>query len=231
MTNSARYAISMSGNRMPLPEKIIWCESTVPYGSILAAVTSEGAPCAILLHPSDARVVNDNHDILLTDLKKRFPGITLISSTQNETSTSPATKEMLTRLIEFVNSHTTSTDTVQFEKEAKDLQQQSILFGTTFQHSVWQGMTKVPIGSVCTYSQLAQKAGQSNKATRAVAQACGANPLTFLFPCHRIVAQGGGLGGYHWGTTTKKAILEDEKKIAAGKSSVRPGKRMKLLHV
>lgn len=220
---SKRYAVLLSGNPISSPEKIIWCESLVSYGSILAAVTSEGAPCAILLHPSDIK--SDN--ILLTDLKKRFPGIAL---NKDDTSTSPAAKAMLKRLVEFVSSYTSSTDASQFEKEAKDLQNQSILFGTTFQHSVWKGMTQVPIGSLCTYSQLTQKAGQSSKATRAVAQACGANPLTFLFPCHRIVAQGGGLGGYHWGTTAKKAILEDEKRIASKNSSVRPGKRMKLLH-
>ncbi|PWN34629.1 methylated-DNA--cysteine S-met [Meira miltonrushii] len=221
--NSGRYAVSMSGNRSSSPENIIWCESAVSYGSILAAVTSEGAPCAILLHPSDTKSEN----ALLTDLKRRFSGIAI---NKEETTTSPAAKVMLTRLVDFVKSHNSVTDASQFEKEAKDLQNQSILFGTTFQHSVWKGMTQVPIGSVCTYSQLAQKAGQSSKATRAVAQACGANPLTFLFPCHRIVAQGGGLGGYHWGTTTKKAILEDERKITSEKSSIRPGKRMKLLH-
>lgn len=233
-----RYAVNFVGDRLAFPKNIIWSESMVSYGKILAAVTSEGAPCAILLHPAGTKGVKDCGKTLQIDLKKRFPGSNLISSNEKGTNISLEVRDMLTRLADFVKSHDEVKSSTllasRFEKEAKDLQQHSVLFGTAFQHSVWRGMVQIPVGRVCTYSQLAEKAGQNTKATRAVAQACGSNPLTFLFPCHRIVAQGGGLGGYHWGIETKQAILEDEKRIAEaakGELALRPVKRMKLLHV
>jgi AraC family transcriptional regulator of adaptative response/methylated-DNA-[protein]-cysteine methyltransferase len=47
----------------------------------------------------------------------------------------------------------------------------------------------------------------SAKASRAVGSAVGRNPIAFLIPCHRVIRKAGGLGGYHWGTARKTAIL------------------------
>lgn len=67
--------------------------------------------------------------------------------------------------------------------------------GTSFQQRVWQAIVAIPIGETLTYSQLAEQIGSGS---RAVANACGANPLPILIPCHRVVAKHG-LGGFMQG--------------------------------
>jgi methylated-DNA-[protein]-cysteine S-methyltransferase len=65
--------------------------------------------------------------------------------------------------------------------------------GTTFQRRVWQEISAIPNGRTETYGQLAKTL---KNAPRAVGQACGANPYPVVVPCHRVVATGGGLGGF-----------------------------------
>lgn len=67
--------------------------------------------------------------------------------------------------------------------------------GTAFQQCVWQAITEIPVGQVRTYGQLARQIGSG---PRAVANACGANNLPLVIPCHRVVAQNG-LGGFMQG--------------------------------
>ena len=65
--------------------------------------------------------------------------------------------------------------------------------GTTFQRRVWAEIATIPPGETHTYGQLAKSL---KNAPRAVGQACGANPYPVVVPCHRVVATGGGLGGF-----------------------------------
>jgi len=65
--------------------------------------------------------------------------------------------------------------------------------GTTFQRRVWAQIAAIPSGQTHTYGQLAK---DIKNAPRAVGQACGANPYPIVVPCHRVVATGGGLGGF-----------------------------------
>jgi methylated-DNA-[protein]-cysteine S-methyltransferase len=65
--------------------------------------------------------------------------------------------------------------------------------GTTFQRRVWAEIATIPSGETHTYGQLANSL---KNAPRAVGQACGANPYPVVVPCHRVVATGGGLGGF-----------------------------------
>jgi len=65
--------------------------------------------------------------------------------------------------------------------------------GTAFQRRVWAQISAIPAGHTQTYGQLAKAL---NNAPRAVGQACGANPYPIVVPCHRVVATGGGLGGF-----------------------------------
>lgn len=81
--------------------------------------------------------------------------------------------------------------------------------GTAFQKAVWRALLDIPAGTVLTYGQVARLVGHPG-AARAVGSACGANPLPFLVPCHRVVASGGGLGGFGLGLEVKRAILERE---------------------
>ena len=65
--------------------------------------------------------------------------------------------------------------------------------GTAFQRRVWTQIAAIPPGHTETYGQVAKNL---NNAPRAVGQACGSNPYPVVVPCHRIVATGGGLGGF-----------------------------------
>ena len=77
--------------------------------------------------------------------------------------------------------------------------------GTNFQVSVWKALLRIPPATVTSYTEVAAAIGRPQSA-RAVGQAVGANPVALLIPCHRVIQQSGGLGGYHWGTTRKHAI-------------------------
>ena len=78
--------------------------------------------------------------------------------------------------------------------------------GTNFQVNVWKALLKIPQGAVCSYQQIAQHIGKPS-ASRAVANAIGANPVAFLVPCHRVIRGAGEIGGYRWSPTRKHAIL------------------------
>jgi AraC family transcriptional regulator of adaptative response/methylated-DNA-[protein]-cysteine methyltransferase len=80
------------------------------------------------------------------------------------------------------------------------------LKGTPFQLKVWETLLKIPEGKLTTYGSIAKKILLPN-ASRAVGTAIGDNPVAFLIPCHRIIQSTGIIGGYHWGTTRKTAII------------------------
>ncbi|MFP5501111.1 MAG: methylated-DNA--[protein]-cysteine S-methyltransferase [Candidatus Sericytochromatia bacterium] len=81
---------------------------------------------------------------------------------------------------------------------------------TAFQRRVWDALRQIPAGTTVSYGQLARSLGQPT-ATRAVARACATNRLALLIPCHRVVREDGGLGGYRWGLDRKRALLEGER--------------------
>jgi methylated-DNA-[protein]-cysteine S-methyltransferase len=87
--------------------------------------------------------------------------------------------------------------------------------GTPFQRRVWAALERIPFGCTVTYGALAY---QLASGPRAVARACAANPLPILIPCHRVVAAGGGLGGYSSGDgiATKRTLLALEARTSAG---------------
>jgi len=80
---------------------------------------------------------------------------------------------------------------------------------TAFQQQVWQALQTIPYGETRSYSGVAAEMGNP-KATRAVAAACGANPVALVIPCHRVVGADGSLTGYHWGIERKKKLLAME---------------------
>ncbi len=81
--------------------------------------------------------------------------------------------------------------------------------GTAFQEQVWQVLRRVPVGSTLSYKDVAVAIGKP-KSSRAIAQACAANPLAVVLPCHRVVASSGKLSGYRWGVERKSTLLERE---------------------
>lgn len=78
--------------------------------------------------------------------------------------------------------------------------------GTPFQERVWQALAGIPYGEVRTYRQLAEDLGQA-AAVRAVASANGANALSIVLPCHRVVGANGKLVGYAGGLEAKRQLL------------------------
>ncbi|HWP99375.1 MAG TPA: bifunctional DNA-binding transcriptional regulator/O6-methylguanine-DNA methyltransferase Ada [Vicinamibacterales bacterium] len=84
------------------------------------------------------------------------------------------------------------------------------LRGTAFQVRVWKAIAAIPRGQTRTYREIARDVGRP-RAVRAVAQACAANPVSLVVPCHRVIRSDGGLGGYRWGLARKRALLERER--------------------
>jgi len=81
--------------------------------------------------------------------------------------------------------------------------------GTAFQQRVWQALREIPVGETVSYAEIARRVGEP-KSVRAVAQACGANNLAVVIPCHRVVKNDGALSGYRWGVERKRALIEKE---------------------
>lgn len=78
--------------------------------------------------------------------------------------------------------------------------------GTNFQLKVWNALLQIPPGEVTTYGAIARNLGDPN-ASRAVGSAVGANPVSYLIPCHRVIRASGELGGYAWGVDRKRVML------------------------
>ena len=81
--------------------------------------------------------------------------------------------------------------------------------GTPFQRKVWDALRRIPAGATASYAGVAARIGAPDSA-RAVAQACAANRLAIVIPCHRVVRSDGSLSGYRWGVERKRALLARE---------------------
>lgn len=153
-------------------------------GSILVAKSERGV-CAIL--------IGDDPEELTRDLQRRFQHAQLIGGDRGF-------EQYVAKVVGFV------------EAPALGLDLPLDVRGTAFQQRVWQALRKIPAGSTASYSEIAERIG-SPKSVRAVAQACGANPVAVAIPCHRVVRTDGGLSGYRWGIERKRALLEREARI------------------
>jgi AraC family transcriptional regulator of adaptative response/methylated-DNA-[protein]-cysteine methyltransferase len=150
-------------------------------GAILVAATDKGV-CAILL--------GDEPEALVRDLQDRFPRAELIGG-------DAGFEQWVARVVGLV------------EAPQVGLELPLDVRGTAFQQRVWQALREIPPGATATYADIAQRIGQPNS-VRAVAQACGANPLAVAIPCHRVVRRDGGLSGYRWGVERKRVLLARE---------------------
>ena len=160
--------------------EITYTTSDCPLGRLLVAASSRGL-CMISIGKSDAD--------LGKRLKSSFPSATLERSDRR-----------MARL----------RRSVERRIAGKDLDENLPLdlHGTPFQLAVWKEMLRIPAGETLSYGDVARNIGRP-KAFRAVAQACGANPVPVVVPCHRVVASNG-LGGYTGGIEKKIALLKNE---------------------
>ncbi|HYL92131.1 MAG TPA: bifunctional DNA-binding transcriptional regulator/O6-methylguanine-DNA methyltransferase Ada, partial [Alphaproteobacteria bacterium] len=85
---------------------------------------------------------------------------------------------------------------------------------TAFQMRVWNYLQSIPYGEVQSYSEVAAGIGEP-KAARAVARACASNELAVVIPCHRVIRGTGELGGYRWGLSRKRALIDRERSVKA----------------
>jgi AraC family transcriptional regulator of adaptative response/methylated-DNA-[protein]-cysteine methyltransferase len=95
-----------------------------------------------------------------------------------------------------------------------------VLMGPPFHVQVWKALLTIPEGEIASYGEVAARAGKPG-AYRATGAAIGANPISWLIPCHRALARDGRLTGYHWGLARKAAML--------GSEAVRSGGHAELL--
>jgi len=77
------------------------------------------------------------------------------------------------------------------------------LKGTAFQVAIWKQLVRIPEGRLSTYGSLSDEPG----AAKAIGSAVGANPVSYIIPCHRIVKRDGNIQGYHWGGEIKRQLL------------------------
>ena len=83
------------------------------------------------------------------------------------------------------------------------------LYGTPWRRQVWRALLRIPPDRTVSYRDIAEQVCTA-KASRAVGAAVGANPISWLIPCHRVLASDGRLTGYHWGVPRKRAMLAYE---------------------
>lgn len=81
--------------------------------------------------------------------------------------------------------------------------------GSPFQERVWSELRRIPYGRTISYRELAERV-EAPRAARAVGLANGSNRLAIIVPCHRVIAAGGGMGGYGGGLAAKRYLLELE---------------------
>ena len=103
-----------------------------------------------------------------------------------------------------------------FKGERKVFELPIMMNGTEFRRSVWRKIAEVSYGKKLSYGELAAWVGKP-RGSRAVANACGANPIAIIIPCHRITGSNGYLGGYTGGIEKKKRLLEIEQGISSCK--------------
>ena len=137
-----------------------------------------------------ALLIGDDLATLERDLSRRFPGQ---HAPQRDEGLMPELEQTLRHL----------------EDPRCPLDLPLDLTGSMFQRRVWNALRQIPLGETASYLDIARQLDQPT-AFRAVANACGANPLAVIVPCHRVLRQDGSLGGYRWGLERKRQLLDRE---------------------
>lgn len=97
-----------------------------------------------------------------------------------------------------------------FARERREFDLPLAPAGTPFQLRVWNALRTIPYGTVTSYGEIARRIGLLPSASRAVGLANGANPISIVIPCHRVVGANGSLTGYGGGLDRKRLLLDLE---------------------
>jgi AraC family transcriptional regulator of adaptative response/methylated-DNA-[protein]-cysteine methyltransferase len=100
-----------------------------------------------------------------------------------------------------------------FAGESADFQTPTNQHGTAFEEAVWRALRQIPPGQTRSYGYIAEAIGQPEK-SREVGQANGANKISLVVPCHRVIGSDGSLVGYGGGLWRKKWLLDHERQYA-----------------
>jgi AraC family transcriptional regulator of adaptative response/methylated-DNA-[protein]-cysteine methyltransferase len=150
-------------------------------GTVLVAATERGL-CAVKVGPAEA--------LLIEALRMEFARSELQRSDDELGGVAACVRDLA-------------------EGRSPELQLPVHVRGTAFQARVWDALRQIPAGTTRSYTQVAGSIG-SPRAVRAVANACGANPVALVVPCHRLIRSDGSLGGYRWGIEVKAELLRRE---------------------
>jgi len=157
-----------------------------PLGRLLVGETDRGV-CAVSLGDTEARQV--------AALRAEYPAARL---TRDDGALGPAVRSILAYL----------------DGRPARIDLPLDIRATAFQGRVWDALRAIPFGATRSYSEVARAIGRP-AAVRAVAQACAANPVPLVIPCHRVIRHNGDLGGYRLGLDRKRALLDRERVAAA----------------
>lgn len=169
---------------------IIYGLQPSPFGECLLAVTERGI-CGLKF------VKDQSREYLTGWLKKQWPRSILINDPSH-------VKPFIQKIFDF------SADN---EPAPLHLYVQ----GTNFQIKVWEALLKIPLGKAVSYEDIARHIGLP-RASRAVGNAVGKNPIPFLIPCHRVIRKLGEFGHYGEGPWRKKAMLGWEAALYRGET-------------
>src|ERR1700723_2586947 len=164
---------------------IRYATAASPLGRMLVATTDVGI-CSIAFGRDDKELV--------AGLREKFSKAQLVAAKGNTGWLADAVAFVASQLGEHPLAGTFPLD----------------VRATAFQQRVWKALQAIPRGKTRSYSELASQLGVP-KASRAVAGACGANPVAIAVPCHRVVGKDGALTGYRWGVERKRRLLEAER--------------------
>jgi AraC family transcriptional regulator, regulatory protein of adaptative response / methylated-DNA-[protein]-cysteine methyltransferase len=167
-----------------MTEIIRYAQGNSSLGSFVGAMSDRGLA---MVEFGEAGVAT------LDGLRARFPDAELVED-------SGAMHETLERLTHLI------------EQPGADVELPLDMRGTEFERRVWNALREVPAGRTVNYGEVAAKIGSPGEA-RAVAEACAANVLAVVVPCHRVVKKDGSIAGYRWGFKRKRALLERERQL------------------
>jgi AraC family transcriptional regulator of adaptative response/methylated-DNA-[protein]-cysteine methyltransferase len=165
--------------------RIRYAVAETTIGRILIAATERGI-CSVRIGKSE--------NTMAKELGREFPAATIRRD-----------REGLATWVERLVRH--------IEGRAPSLDLPIDVKATAFQWRVYEALRSIPYGETRTYREVARSIG-APRAARAVGRACAANPVGIVIPCHRVVREGGALGGYAWGLGIKKQLLESERRGA-----------------
>jgi AraC family transcriptional regulator of adaptative response/methylated-DNA-[protein]-cysteine methyltransferase len=150
---------------------------------LVLVATTPRGICAILL--------GSNEKALVGQLRSIFPQAALQKGSKE-------LDEVLDRVVQFIETPT-ATPALLLD-----------IGGTAFQKRVWKALGEIPAGQTATYKELALKLGAT---AQEIGEACAANTLAVVIPCHRVIRSDGGLAGYRWGMNRKRLLLQREEEM------------------